>query len=310
MKNNSVKPVKFKDMNTISPVTNMVLVVMFTILCAVFILPVLLVVSISLSSSKSIAFNGYQFIPEEWSLEAYKYLFEIGDNLWRSYGMTIFYTAAGTGLSLLVMSMFAYVLSRKSFRWRQPLAFFTFFTTLFGGGMVSAYILYTRYLHIDDTIWVFLLPGLVSAFDVIILRTFMNTTIPDSLVESAKLDGANDFQIYCKIVMPLSKAGLASVGLFGMVSRWNDWFTGMMYINDRKLVPVMTFLQRIQKTLDYFTKGSDASNTVDGMAAIANLPSESARMAITIVVILPLLIAYPFFQKYFVKGLTVGSVKG
>lgn len=310
MKNNSVKPVKFKDMNTISPTTNAVLMVVFTILCAVFILPVVLVVCVSLSSKESIAFNGYKFIPEEWTLEAYKYLFKIGDNLWRSYGMSIFYTAVGTVLSLFIMSMFAYVLSRKSFRWRQPLAFFTFFTTLFGGGMVSTYILYTQYLHIDDTIWVFILPGLVSAFNVIILRTFMSTTIPDSLYESAKLDGANDWQIYSKIVMPLSKAGIASVGLFGVVDRWNDWFTGLMYVNDRKLVPVMTFLQRIQKRLDFLTNGSDAANTMEGMQAIASLPSESARMAITVVVILPLLVAYPFFQKYFVKGLTVGSVKG
>jgi len=306
----TAKKIKHKDMNAISPMTNSILTAVFSVLSAMFLLPVVLVISISLSSKESIAFNGYKFIPEQWSLDAYKYLIQIGDNLWRSYGMSIFYTAVGTVLSLFVMSMFAYVLSRKNFRLRMPLSFLTFFTTLFGGGLVSTYILYTRYLHINDTIWVFLLPSLVSAFDVIILRTFISSTIPDSLFESAKLDGANDWQIYSRIVIPLSKAGLASVGLFSIVNRWNDWFTGMMYINDRKLVPVMTFLQRIQKTLQYFTSGSDAANSVDGMQALSNMPGESSRMAITIVVILPLLVAYPFFQKYFVKGLTVGSVKG
>ena len=152
------------------------------------------------------------------------------------------------------------------------------------------------------------MPGLVSAFDVIILRTFVQTSVPDSLFESAKLDGANDFQTYFYILLPLFKAGLATIGLFNVVAKWNDWFTGLLYVEDKKLVPIMTVLQQIQKAINYLT--SQADNNPDAQAALDSLPGESARMALAMFAIFPLLNAYPFFQKYFVKGLTVGSVKG
>lgn len=301
---------KKRGINTISPAANLIISIILTIMALGFVMPIVLVVCVSLSDAEAIAFNGYKFIPETWSLAAYDYLLKIGGNLWRSYGMTIFYTFTGTVLSLFVMSMFAYVLARKDFKARMPLAFFTFFTTLFNGGLVPSYILFTRYLHIDDTIWVFLLPGMVGAFNVIILRTFVTSTIPDSLIESAKLDGASEWQVYLKIVMPLFKAGLATIGLFNVVGRWNDWFTGLMYIKDRKLVPVMTFLQRIQKNIEFLKSGSPEAATPEGMQLLKSLPGETARMAITVIVTLPLLVAYPFFQKYFIKGLTIGSVKG
>ena len=300
-----------KEINVISTKMNLLLSLLMALVAAIFVLPVILVVSVSLSSRKSITANGYRFIPEEWSLEAYQYVYQAGQDVLQSFCMTVFYVVVGTVFSLFIMSMFAYVLSRKRFIFGRQLAFYTFFTTLFGGGLVPSYILYVRYLHIDDSIWVFILPGLVSAFNVIILRTFIQTTIPDSLEESARLDGASEWQIYCKIVLPLSKAGLATIGLFVVVAKWNEWFTGLMYVKqNRNLIPIMTYLQRIQKSLDLLKNNAELANSPEGQALLESLPGESTRMAITIISIFPLMISYPFFQKYFVKGLTVGSVKG
>lgn len=297
-----------RQANQLSRGWNAALTIFFTILAVVTVMPLVLVISISLSSAESITYNGYQFIPEEWTIDAYKSLVEMGDALPRAYMMTIFYTVVSTVLGLFVMSMLAYVLARKDFKYRTPVSFYIFFTTLFSGGLVPSYILNVRYLHLNDTIWIFILPGLVSAFDVIVLRSFVQSSVPDSLFDSAKIDGANDFQTYFYILLPLFKAGLATIGLFNAVGMWNNWFTGLLYVEDKKLQPIMTILQQIQKSLAYLT--SQADDNPDALAALAKLPGESARMAMALFAIFPLLIAYPFFQKYFVKGLTVGSVKG
>ncbi len=306
-----MKKKKGLRLNTVSPGTNLILSLIVSLMGVVTLAPVLLVVSISVSSKDSITNFGYQFWPNEFSVDAYKYLFKVGDTLWRAYGMTIFYTFTGTVLCLLVMSLFAYALARRTLKGRTFLAFYTYFPTLFSGGMVPGYILITRYLHIDNSIWVFLLPGLVSCFNVIMLRSFIHTTIHDSLIESAKLDGANEYQIYFRIVLPLFKAALATIGLFSVVGRWNDWFTGLLYCNkEKQFQPVMTYLQNIMENVSRLKQGSDAAATAEGMRLLNALPAESTQMAITILVIFPLLIMYPFFQKYFIKGLTVGSVKG
>lgn len=295
--------------NQISSGWNAAFTLLMLLLMLTVIVPLLLIISISFSSAKSIVYNGYQFFPDEFVLDAYKAILRMGNTIGRSYLMTVFYTAVTTVLSLLVMSLLAYVLSRKDFRQRRLISFLVYFTTLFSGGMVPSYVLNVRYLHLNDTIWIFILPFLVSAFDVIILRTFIQKSIPDSLVESAKLDGANDFQIYWKFVLPLSKAGLASVGLFTAVARWNDWFTGMLYVENQNLVPVMTLLQRIQNSIALLKNDPELASSVDGMELLKSIPTESVRMAISILSVLPLLVIFPFFQKYFVKGLTIGSVK-
>lgn len=296
--------------NEISKGWNVVFTTIFSIMAFVSVMPLVLVICISFSSSESLTLNGYKFFPSELSMEAYKAVFEMGSSFWQSYKMTVLYVFGGTALSLFIMSMLAYVLARKEFKYRSAVAFYIYFTTLFSGGLVPSYILNTRYLHINDTVWIFLLPGLVSAFDVIVLRTFVQTTIPDSLFDAAKIDGANAFGVYWRIVLPLFKAGLATIGLFNVVSRWNNWFTGILYITKPELVPVMTLLQRIQKDIDFLKKNSDLVGTAEGAEMLANIPSESTRMAITLIAILPLLVIYPFFQRHFVKGLTVGSVKG
>lgn len=296
--------------NQISSGWNFVLTTIFTVLAILTFMPLLLVISISFSSAQSIAMNGYQFIPSEWSIQAYKSVMEMGTSVGRSYMMTIFYVFVGTVSSMFVMSMFAFVLARKDFKYRNVLAFMAYFTTLFSGGLVPSYIVNTRYLHLNDTIWIFILPGMVSSFNVIVLRTFIQSNIPDALFEATKLDGGNDFQIYWYVVMPLFKAGLATIGLFKVVTSWNDWFKGILYIENPKLVPIMTLLQRIQQDMDFIRSNTDFASSEEGRDFLANLPSESTRMAISIIAILPLLVMYPFFQKYFVKGLTVGSVKG
>ena len=283
-----------------------------TILCIVsltMIIPMALVVVVSFSSEISIANKGFSFFPETWTLEGYRYLAKMGDQVLRSYGITIFYTVTGTLMSLTVMSLYAYVLAQRSFRHHTFMTWILFFTMLFGGGLVPSYILNVRYLHIYDTVWVFLLPSLVSAYNVIILRTFIQTTIPESLFEAARIDGANHFQVFGKIVLPLYKAGLATIGLFNVVGRWNDWFTGVLYIENPNLVPLQTLLQKIQSNIDFIKQNAAIAGTPDGIELLRNLPQQNLRMACMIIIILPVLAAYPFFQRYFVSGLTIGSVK-
>ena len=283
-----------------------------TILCIVsltMIIPMALVVVVSFSSELSIANKGFSFFPETWTLEGYRYLAKMGDQVLRSYGITIFYTVTGTLMSLTVMSLYAYVLAQRAFRHHTFMTWILFFTMLFGGGLVPSYILNVRYLHIYDTIWVFLLPSLVSAYNVIILRTFIQTTIPESLFEAARIDGANHFQVFGKIVLPLYKAGLATIGLFNVVGRWNDWFTGVLYIENPNLVPLQTLLQKIQSSIEFIKQNAAVAGTPDGKELMRNLPQQNLRMACMIIIILPVLAAYPFFQRYFVSGLTIGSVK-
>lgn len=289
---------------------NLAILVALISVSLLVILPLVLVVMVSFSSAESITRHGYTFFPSRYSLIAYKNLAKTGTQIKNSYIITIFYATAGTILSLAISSMFSFVLAQKKFPFRKALTFFAFFTMLFSGGLVPTYMLNVRYLHIDDTIWIFLLPTLVNAYYVIILRTFIQTTIPDTLLEAAIIDGTNDFIAYAKIVMPLSKAGLATIGLFNVVARWNNWFTGMLYIDNPRLVPLQTMLQRIQRDIQFIKENADSADSLTMYQLLKDLPTESTRMAITIIATIPILFAYPFFQKYFIKGLTIGSVKG
>ncbi len=299
-----------RNFNQIAPGWNIVISTLLILTSLLIVLPLILVVIISFSSAESIVFNGYTFFPSKFTLDAYKNLAKTGAQIKNSYIITVFYTFTGTALSLFVMSMFSFVLAQKKFPARKALTFYVFFTMLFSGGLVPSYIMNVRYLHLNDTIWIFLLPNIANAFYIIILRTFIQTTIPDSLIEAATIDGANDFTIYYKIVLPLSKAGLATIGLFSLVGRWNDWFTGMLYIENPKLIPLQTMLYKIQKDIEFIKSNAEISDSVMGLELLRSMPTESTRMAITIIATIPILFAYPFFQRYFIKGLTIGSVKG
>ncbi|HCS73287.1 MAG TPA: sugar ABC transporter permease [Clostridiales bacterium] len=299
-----------RKFNQISAEWNVSISAILILVSLLIVLPLILVVIISFTSADSIVMNGYSFFPSEYSLAAYKNLAKTGTQILNSYKVTIFYSFVGTFLSLFVMSMFAYVLAQKRFPLRRFLTVFTFITMLFSGGLVPSYILNVRYLHLDNTIWVLILPGLVNAFHIIILRTFIQTSIPDSLFEAAIIDGATDYSIYFRIVLPLSKAGLATIGLFGLVGRWNNWFTGMLYIDNPKLVPLQTLLQKIQRNIEFIKSNAEFADTQAGLELLRSMPTESTRMAITVIAVVPILFAYPFFQRYFIKGLTIGSVKG
>lgn len=299
-----------KPFNKISPLWNRVFSILLGLIALLVLIPMALVVIVSFSSETSIANNGYTFFPSEWTLQGYDYLLKMGDQLVDSYVVTIFHTFVGTLMSLVVSTMYAYVLAQKSFRHRGFFTWLLCFTMLFSGGLVPSYIVNVRYLGIGDTIWIFLLPSLASAFNIIILRTFINTTIPESLFEAATIDGASHMITFARIALPLMKAGIATIALFNVIGRWNDWFTGMLYISNPKLIPLQTLLTKIQNSLDFIKNNSALIGTPGGLEMIRNLPGENMRMACTILIVLPVVAAYPFFQRYFVRGLTIGSIKG
>ncbi len=300
---------KKKELNQINWKWNLVFNIVLGVFALLFILPVLLIVIVSFSSTDSINQVGYNFFPVEWSLEGYYYTFKMGSQLVYSYLVTIANSVIGTALGLLIMSMYAYVICQKRFWLERGLTWFLFFTMLFGGGLVPSYILNVRYYHLKNTFWILLLAGLLNAYWVIILRTFIKTSIPEALFDSARIDGAGHFTIFFRIVCPLFKAGLGTIGLFSFVARWNDWFTGMLYIENNRLVPLQTLLTQLQNNVDYLKANSRIASTPGGLEMLKNLPGTNLRMACTVLAAAPLLFAYPFFQRYFVQGLVVGSIK-
>ena len=280
----------------------------FIVTCLTFIIPMIYVLSISFSSEKAISDFGYSLIPKVWSVDAYKHIFRNPDQVIYSYQTTIFFSLVGSFASLLVMALVAYPLSRQNFKLRQPITFFIFFTMLFGGGLIPTYILNTQYLHLGNTIWIYILPGLASAWYIIIIRTFFSQ-LPQSLVESAKVDGAKELRIFFQIVLPLSKPVLATVLLMTLLGKWNDWYTSLIYIRDSKLYSLQYMLQKMLREAE-FVKGLSNSQMGLNIQLETEVPTESVRFAMVIVAAGPMLVVFPFFQKYFTRGLTVGAVKG
>ena len=293
--------------NRISKTTDRILNLIFLIWTLACVLPLILVVIVSFSSEQSIFQNGYSFFPSEWSLDAYRFFFRLGDQLVRSYGITIFVTVAGTLFSLAITAMFAYVLSRADYAYNRLFTLLMLFTMLFNGGIVATYMVNTQLLGLGDSLGALIFPMSLNAFYVIVLRTFYKG-IPLEIIEAARIDGAGEFKTFFRIVMPLSKPGLATIGMFTTIAYWNDWFLGMLYIIDQKKYPVQTLLWSMQNSLEFMKQSS--ANALEYAEMAANAPTDSGRMALTVLVVLPLLLAYPFFQNYFVKGLTVGGVKG
>lgn len=300
----------FAKINRVKPLTNALLSVFFIVLAIMTVLPIVLVIMISISTSESLAFNGFSFFPSSITFNSYINLFKTGSQLVDSYIVTIASTAVTTVAALLVMSSLAFVLAQQRFPAKKFYSMMLLITMLFSGGLVPSYIINVNVLHLYDTFWILVLPSLVNAFNVIVLRTFINSTIPIEMFDAAAIDGASEFRVFRSIVLPLSKAGLATIGLFVLVGKWNEWFTGMMYIDNPKLVPVQTMLTRIQQKIDFIKNNSDLASTPDGQRMLMNLPTEQTRMAILVISTVPIIFAYPFFQRYFIQGLTIGSVKG
>lgn len=293
--------------NDISKRFNGVLNILMFCMALACVLPVILVFIVSISSEQSIFQNGYSFFPTELSLEAYRFFFKLGDQIIRSYGITIFVTIIGTVFSLVITTMFAYVLSRSDYKYGKVLTFIMLFTMLFNGGLVPSYMVNTQVLNLGNSVWALILPMSLNAFYVIVLRTFFKS-IPMEIIEAAKIDGSGEFSTFVKIVLPLSKPGIATIGLFTMIAYWNDWFLGMLYMMDQEKYPIQTLLWSMQNSLEFMKQSS--VNALEYAEMAQNAPTDSGRMALTVLVVAPILLAYPFFQKYFVKGLTVGGVKG
>lgn len=271
-------------------------------------LPVLLVFIVSVSSQESITNIGFSFFPESWSLEAYKYLGTFIDQIGRSYLVTIFETVVGTVWTVMLCSMFGYVLSRKNFRLRGFLSIFLLITMLFNGGTMANFLVKGGVYGLRNNLMVLILPG-VNAYTCIVMRTFIQSNVPDSLVESAKMDGAGEFYTFFHIVLPLTLPACAALGFMQAVGHWNQWETSYLYIDNANLSSLQLLLMRIQKNMEYLQQNM-ATLSSEELLMLANMPDISTRMAILIATLGPILIAYPFFQKYFIKGMTVGAVKG
>nr|WP_307992078.1 carbohydrate ABC transporter permease [uncultured Niameybacter sp.] len=294
--------------NRVSKTTNVVCSLLFILLGVICVLPVILVFMISISSEQSIAQYGYRFWPKEFSLEAYRYLWESRVSIFNAFFVSIIVTIGGTVIGLVLNTSIAYSLSRKNFKFKKLFTWIIFIPMLFSGGMISFYIVVATMLKLKDSLWALILPMAVSSFYIIILRTFFTTTVPDSLIESAKIDGASQFKIFTKIVLPVALPAIATIGLFLSFAYWNDWYNALLFIDDSKLVPLQAMLNRIEGDIEFINKNI-AMLGASAVQAVQDLPSETVKMAIVILVVFPIACSYPFFQKYFISGLTIGAVK-
>lgn len=278
----------------------------FIIYAIICIIPLMIVISASLSREIDLVNYGFSLFPSKVDFTAYRYLFENPKIIINAYAVTIFITVVGTFFSVLFMSMSAYALSRRQYRFKGILTFIIFFPTLFSGGLVPSYIINTQYLHLVDNILVLIIPGLINVFHIIMLRTFFKQ-IPESLFEAAKIDGASEIRIYFQIALALAKPALATVAFLGALGRWNEWYTAMLYIRNDDLVPLQYLLQRMMLNIQALL---EAMENAPALVSVQDMPGENLRMAMLVIAIGPMLLFFPFFQKYFTTGLTVGSVKG
>jgi len=298
--------IKQSSIKNSSRTTQIFLNVVFVIISALVILPFILLVSASFSDEKDVIMNGYSLIPRIFSTAAYEYVLKNPTTIVNAYKTTITFSVVAMVLSTLLMSMIAYPLTKRDLKGRTFLSFYLYFTMLFSGGMVPSYILITQYLHLQDTIWVYIIPALISPWHIFMLRTFFQG-LPESITEAALIDGASEYRIFFTIILPLSKPVLATIALFQFLGHWNSWTPSMLYINRRtELYSLQYMLQKIMRDI-VFMKENTGNSLVENMSEI---PTETVRMATAMLVAGPALVVFPFFQKYFTRGLTVGGVKG
>ena len=275
------------------------------------VVPFLLLFMSSITDENTLLVNGYSFFPERFSLGAYAYIFRSGDKIFRAYGMTVLVTLLGTLVNVTLSALFAYPLSLKHLPGKRGITFFVFFTILFNGGLVPSYILWSNYIGVKDSIWGLLLPGLLmSAMNVLLIRTYFSTSIPDTLFEAAEIDGAGQMTIFAKIVLPLGKPILVTIGTFSGLAYWNDWTNGLYYITKRtELFTIQNLLNQMVSDLQFLSQ--NAGNVSSDVALeLSKVPSTGVQMAIAFVAILPIILIFPFLQKYYAKGIALGAVKG
>lgn len=284
----------------------MIITILFALFC---VMPIILVISASLTDEQALIRDGYRFIPSKLSFASYTYLWRQRAMIAKAYGISLLVTTAGTAAGVAMTAMAAYPLSRKSFRLRNFFTFIIFFTMLFNGGIVSSYMVWTKLIHVKNTIWALILPNyLVGAFNIILVKNYYQNNIPEALVEAAKLDGATEGQIFVKVITPLSKPVIVTITMFSALAYWNDWTNGLYYINKKELYSVQLMLNAIQQNVMLLRTANDRM----GMTAVnaAEIPSNGVRMAIAIIALLPIMIIFPIIQKELIKGVVIGAVKG
>ena len=296
------------QMNRIRPGTNAVFNLVFVLLAAAAILPVVFVFMISISSEESIRQVGYSFLPVEFSNKAYLFLWNERGTIFNALLISILVTCLGMALGILLTTTMGYSLSRPEFKLKQFYTWVIFIPMLFSGGLVASYVVNANILGLRNTLWVLILPLAVSSYNIVICKTFFKSTIPDGIIESAKIDGATQLRTFVSIVVPISKPLFATIALFLYFGYWNDWFLSSLYISNSRLVSLQALLNNIMRSLEYMANNPTAGVSLQQYKA--QMPSESVRMAIAIVIVIPIACAYPFFQKYFISGLTIGAVKG
>ena len=296
----AAKGIKHKDQAILAFIGYLV-VISVALAC---LLPFWLVVSGSITNENEILREGFSFFPNQISFEAYQLAMKIPEQILKAYAVTSSLTFIGTVMGLFITAMTAYVLQRQDFSWRNGFSFYFYFTTLFNGGLVPWYILMVNYLQLKDTYLALLIPPMLNVFFIIVMKSFLRS-IPDAITESAKIDGAGDFTIFLRLILPLSKPALATIGLFTAILYWNDWFNSMLFINNQDLYSLQYYLYRLLANADQIQIMMSQSGVV-----LQQMPTESLKMALTIIATGPVLFLYPFVQRFFIQGLTVGAVKG
>lgn len=305
-KNERIK--KNKRLNKVSLPVEIMIHIIIGLFCLLCILPFIFVIIISFTSEESIREIGFSFFPVELSLKAYQYAIDLGRQLWVSYFNSFLITIIGTAISVLVCIMYSYAIFRKDFKYRKFYTFFAFFTMMFGGGLAPTYMVCKNLLGLSNNYFALIVPLLVNPFNFIIMRTFFRSSVPLDLIDAAAIDGSGEYHTLFKIIIPIAKPGIATVALLTALSYWNEWFTAMLYVRDAKYYPLQYLLMKMQNQVDFLVKNSSVIGA-EATKLMENLPKDSLRMALVVMIVLPIACAYPFFQRYIISGLTIGSVK-
>lgn len=284
-----------------------IIIGLFSICC---IIPFIFVIIISFSAESSIREIGYSFLPNLWSTQTYAYAFSKLPQIWRSYFNSIFITVIGTVLSTLMCALYSYTLYRPDFKFRNFFTFFSFFTMIFGGGLVPTYVICTQILHLTDNYAALIVPLLVNPFNIIVMRTFFKSSVPYDLIEAATIDGSGEYNTFFRVVLPVAKPGIATIALLNALAYWNDWYQSLLYIRQNKILqPLQALLMELQSNVQYLARMSATLGT-SAIQEAAKAPNQTLRMVLVVLIVIPIACAYPFFQQYIVAGLTIGSVKG
>ncbi len=298
---------KQRDVLAISPATNLGLNLLLIFSCIVTLIPIYVIVISSITSEAALTANGYRLWPEEFSGLAYRFLFSQGSIVLTAYKNTIISTVAGTILSVIMVGLYAYPLSRDNFKFGSFFTFYAFFTMLFSGGLVAYYMVARQVLLLQNTLWALFLPSAFSPFWVIVMRTFYKANVPNEIIEAARIDGASEWRTYLQIVVPLSIPGLATVALFSAIGIWNNFFNALLLVDDAQYYSLQFTIYTTLNNIRFLLENADK---MQGLVNLSELPSQTFRMAMAVVTVGPVILAYPFFQRFFIKGLTIGSIKG